>query len=158
MSDLGTFRSVGPVLQEPISSVTATPSVATGTRTTYNGEEYVFFCNKMASAATQGIGLVLSLSSAYSLTRSSTGDSDLVMCFVKHDDVPAGSYAWGLVRGVVQAHFSSTMVTGVPLTIGVNGVVATYTTLVVSYLQLIGRTLSSATANGQGLVYVSCMG
>jgi hypothetical protein len=129
-----------------------------GARVIYKGEEYVYVHNAMASAATAGIALVLSSLSGYSLTRSSTAASDLPMCFVKHADIPAGGYGWAMTRGLVQAWFSSTMVTGVLVVIGADGVVQTATTGTSFDPGILGKTLSSATANGQGLIYARCYG
>ena len=160
MSDLGTFKTLAPIAFESVSNVTTTPSVALGTRRIYNGEEYVYFCNGMVSAATAGIAMVVSLSSSYTLTRSSTSEADFVVCFVKHADVAASSYAWGLVRGEVQAWCGSTMSTGVMATIGLNGVLATgCVTTTLSFVgPTIGKTVSAATANGQALTWVKCFG
>ena len=160
MSDLGTFKTLAPISFESVSNVTATPSVALGTRRILNGEEYVYFCNGMVSAATAGIAMVVSLSSSYTLTRSSVSEADFVVCFVKHADVAAGSYAWGLVRGICQIWTGSTMSTGVMATIGLNGVVATG--CVTTTLSFVGPTIakmvSASTANNQGLAWVKCFG
>ena len=158
MSDLGTFQSVSPISFESVSSVTATPSVALGTRKIHNGEEYVYVCNAMASAATAGIGLTISGLSGYSLTRSSLAGADIFMCFVKHTDIPAAGYGWGLVRGLVSAHFASTMTTGVLVAVGLDGIVQTYTTATSFDPGILGKVISAATANGQGMTYVKCFG
>jgi hypothetical protein len=129
-----------------------------GQRVQKDGEEYVFIHNAMSSAATAGVAMVCSNLSGYSLTRSSTAASDIAMCFVKHADIPAGGYGFGLVRGWVSAWFSSTMVTGIPIVIGADGVVQTATTNTSFDPGLLGKTLSSATANGQGTCYVRCFG
>lgn len=158
MSDLGLFQGISPIAFESVSNVTATPSVEIGARRVFNGEEYVYFCNAMASAATQGIAMTISGLSGYSLTRSSLAGADIAVCFVKHADVPAASYAWGLTRGLVQAHFSSTMTTGVLVSIGLDGIVQTYTTATSFDPGILGKVISAATANGQGLCFVRCFG
>ncbi len=166
-ADMGSFVGASPLLPvlpgggSAVSFVTvdsAAQPFTLGQRLVYGGEEYVWIHNAMSSAATAGIGMVLSALSGYSLTRSSTAASDIPMCFVKHVDIPAAGYGWGLVRGIVQAHFSSTMVTGIPVVIGADGVVQTATTNTSFDCGLLGKTLSSATANGQGLCYVKCFG
>src|SRR5688500_4369336 len=152
MSNMGSFVGVSPLLPvlagaSAVSFVTADSAAAPfalGQRAHYLGEEYVWVHNAMSSAATQGIGLVISNLSGYSLTRSSTAASDVPMCFVKHADIPEEGYGWGLVRGVVQAHFSSTMVTGVVIVIGADGVVQTATTGTSFDPGILGKTLSSA--------------
>lgn len=167
MSNLGSHVGISPIQftragASAVSFVTADSAAIggfqLGQRLTVGGEDYVFIHNAMSSAATAGIGLVCSLLSGYSLTRSSTAAADVPMCFVKHNDIPAGGYGWGLVRGVVQAHFSSTMVTGVNVGLGGDGVVDTHLKGSFPTGVLVGKTLSSATANGQGLCYVRCFG
>jgi hypothetical protein len=158
MSDLGTYQGLSPIAFESISNVTATPSVSLGTRRIVNGEEYVYFYNNTGSAVTAGMAMTVSALSGYSLTRSTTADTDLIVCFNKHAAVPAASYAWGLTRGVVQAEFNSTMATGVPITVGTDGQVKTFSTSTGSYAVYYGKVLSSATATSFGLCYVKCFG
>lgn len=158
MSDLGNFQGISPISFESVSNVTATPSVQLGTRRVVNGEEYVYFYNNTGSSVTAGMAMTCSGLSGYSLTRSTTADTDLVVCFNKHAAVPAGSYAWGLVRGLIQAEFNSTMVTGIPITVGTDGQVKTFCTASGSYAVYLGKTLSSATATSFGLCYVKCFG
>jgi hypothetical protein len=158
MSDLGTFKGLEPIAFESISNVTATPSVELGTRRIVNGEEYVYFYNNTGSAVTAGMGMTVSGLSGYSLTRSTTADTDLLVCFVKHAAVPAANYAWGLTRGLVQAEFNSTMATGIPITVGADGQVKTFCTSTGSYAVHYGKVLSSATATSFGLCYVKCYG
>lgn len=160
MADLGSFKSLAPVAFESVSAVTATPSVSLGTRRIVAGEEYVYICNGMVSAATAGIGMTVSLSSSYTLTRSSLAGADFFVCFVKHTDIPAAGYGWGLTRGLVQAHFISTMTTGVLLQPGLDGNVLTgCVTNTLSFPgPIIGKVVSAATANGQGLCWVKCNG
>jgi hypothetical protein len=166
-ANMGSFVAVSPLLPvppgggSPMSFVTADSAAAPwplGQRAIYGGEEYVWVHNAMSSAATAGIALCLSGLSGYSLTRSSVVADAIPICFVKHVDIPAGGYGWGLVQGVVQAHFSSTMVTGINVGIGTDGVVDTHLKGSFPTGVLVGRTLSSATANGQGLCYVKCYG
>ncbi len=159
MSNLGNFADITPISFESVSNVTATPSVALGTRRTELGEDYVYFYNNTGSNVTAGMAMTLSGLSGYSLTRSTTAEIDLPVCFVKHAAVPAANYAWGLTRGVVQAQFTSTMVTGIMITIGTDGAVATYCTAAQSFAPVfVGKVLSSATATSFGLCYVKCWG
>lgn len=159
MSNLGGFLGADPIAFESVSNVTATPSVALGTRRTVDGEDYVYFYNATGSAATAGMAMTLSGLSGYSLTRSTSAEVDAPICFVKHANVAAGSYAWGLVRGVVQAQFVSTMATGIMITLGADGAVQTYCTGTQSFAPiLVGKVLSSATSTSFGLCYVKCWG
>lgn len=159
MSDLGSFQGADPVNFEPVSNVTATPSVQLGTRRIVNGEEYVYFYNATGSSATQGMAMTSSGLSGYSLTRSTTAEIDAVICFVKHADVPAASYAWGLVRGLVSAQLASAISNGLPIQVGTSGFVATYATAAQSFPAVIlGKTLASGVSSTSVLCYVKCFG
>ena len=159
MAHLGSYQGLDPVSFESVSQVTATPSIDLGTRRIVNGEEYVYFYNNTGSQVTAGMALTVSGLSGYSLTRSTTAEVDMVVCFVKHAAVPAANYAWGLVRGLVQAEFLSTMATGTLIQVGVAGQVMTYTTAAQSFPgAILGKVLSSATATSFGLCYVRCFG
>lgn len=155
---LATYQGLDPIMMESVSNVTATNSVELGARRIVGGEEYVYFYNNTGSSVTAGLAMTCSGLSGYSLTRSTTAETDIPICFVKHAAVPAANYAWGLVRGVVQAQFVSTMATGVGITLGADGAVQTYTTGAASYAIPIGKVLSSATATSFGLCWVRCWG
>jgi hypothetical protein len=159
MSDLGSFQGVDPVSFEGVSSVTATPSVALGTRRMVNGEEYVYFYSTVASSVTQGMAMTTSGLSGYSLTRSTTAEIDAVMCFVKHADVPANNYAWGLVRGLVSAQLVSAISAGLPIQVGADGVVSTYCTAAKSFpAYILGKSVASGVSSTSILCYVKCFG
>ncbi len=153
--NLGSFKSVGPVTFESVSNVTATPSTELGARRIHNGEEYVYFRNDTGSAATQGMAMVISGNSGYSLTRSSTTGDDFVVCFVKHADVADDSYAWGLVRGITQVHVASTLATGQLFQVGADGVVATYVATATG--ECIGKMILTGT-DSTGNAWVDCHG
>lgn len=159
MSNMGVFSSVGPIQMESVSNVTATNSVQLGTRITYQGEDYVYCYNAGNSSAPAGFGMIISGLSGNSVTVSSTAETDIPHCFVKHATAATATYFWGLVRGVVQAQVNSTMATGVPIILGTNGQVQSYATGTQSFpAVIIGRTLSSATATSFALCYVKCFG
>ncbi len=159
MSDLGNFHGLETVSLEGVSSVTATPSVQLGARKVVNGEEYVYFYNSTGSAATQGAAMTISSLSGYSLTRSTTAGADIVVCFVKHADVPAGSYAWGLVRGLVSPLNVSAICAGVIIMVSSDGKVATAATVTSFEPGLLGKMVgSSVSSTGGGLAYVKCFG
>lgn len=154
---LGNFHSVDPLMEEGVSNVTATPSVQLGTRRIVSGEEYVYCYNNTGSAATQGMAMVASGLSGYSLTRSSTAADDFVVCFVKHADVAAGSYFWGLTRGLCSVN-GSAAVTGTLFTIGADGLVQTY--LVGSFPTgpLIGKYIVTNSGSTASLAFVKANG
>lgn len=159
MANLGTFSSVDNIQMEGVSNVTATNSVELGSRKIVNGEEYVYFYNATGSAVTQGAAMTISGLSGYSLTRSTTAGSDIVVCFVKHAAVPAGSYAWGLVRGLVAPTNVSAICAGVLISVGLDGVVQTYCTATSFDPGILGKMVgSSVSSTGGGVAYVKCFG
>lgn len=159
MSDLGNFQSAGPVEMEGISNVTATNSVDLGTRRVVNGETYVYFYNATGSSVTQGAALTVSALSGYSLTRSTTAQADIAICFAKHATVPAANYAWGLVRGLVAPLNVSAISAGILLGIGADGVVQTYLGGSFPTGVCVGKMVGSAVSStGGGLAFVTCFG
>jgi hypothetical protein len=159
MADLGSFQGISPVGFESVSNVTATPSVALGTRRIHNGESYVYFYNSTGSNVTQGAALTTSGLSGYSLTRSTTAEVDAVMCFVKHADVPAANYAWGLTRGIVNCLIVSAISAGKPVQVGTDGVVCSYVTLANSFIgHMIGKAITSGASSTSLQCYVKCFG
>lgn len=129
-----------------------------GQRLVTGGEEYVFIHNAMVSAATAGIGMTTSGISGYSLTRSSTAAADVPVCFVKHNDIPAGGYGWGLVRGNVSVHVASAVSAGKTITLDGDGVVGTHLKGSFPTGLCIGKMIDSAAASSQGLAIVRCFG
>lgn len=158
MADLGSFKSVGPISEEGVSNVTATPSVALGTRRTHMGEDYVYFYNNGASAASVGLLLTSTGLSGYSLTKSTVSGNDFPLCVVKHAEVPAGSYGWGLVRGICTPQVESTMATGTLLMVADAGLFKTLLTGSTSFpVGPIGKMLATNT-NTTGIAYVKLYG
>ena len=119
------YYSVGPINFESVSNVTATNSVELGTRRVESGEEYVYCYNNTGSQATAGAFMVASGLSGYSLTRSTTASADIPVCAVKHANVAAGYYFWGLVKGSVNI-LSATIAKGSLIQVGADGVAASY--------------------------------
>lgn len=164
MSDLGYFQSVDPVCMESVSAVTATPSVQLGARRIVNGEEYVYFYNSTGSGITQGVGMINSGLSGYSLTRSSTAAADFAFCFVKHADVAAGYYGWGLVRGLVDVLAANTLPANALIGLSTDGEVQTFVGGSFATGICIGKMLSATVGtsasgtDGKGLAYVRCWG
>lgn len=166
---------VGPILfggvdgATPLSFVT-TDSAAirakghtVGDRVDFAGEEYVLVHNAGASIAAKGNFMVLSSLSGYSLTISSLSAQHMPICVVKHEDIPAGGFGWGLVRGFSQVLCESTMSTGNFLTAGQDGVFKTYATsantdTVKGYN--VGQVVSSGSGSTASMpkAYVRCWG
>ena len=85
---------------ESVSAVTATNSVALGSRRTYGGASYVYVYNAGTATMPAGAGAILSANSGYSvLVSSSLGDRCAGV--VVHSDIAAGKYGWICTRGPV---------------------------------------------------------
>lgn len=96
-----TFNSVGPINEEGVSQVTATPSVAIGNRRFHLGEEYVYCYNAGTGTASQKMGVKFATgASGYSIAATSVTDVfNPCVGVVKHADIAASSYGWVLVKG-----------------------------------------------------------
>lgn len=165
---LGSHDGISPVVF-PAAGVSAVSFVTTdsaalghrklGDRLVVDGEEYVFVHNAMSSAATQGVALTISAVSGYSLTRSTLAGADIVIGFNKHQEIPAGGYAWAMTRGLVAPNNVSAICAGVLIAVGLNGVVQTYATATSFDPGILGKmVVSSVSSTGGGLAYVKCMG
>jgi hypothetical protein len=151
------FYGVSPVAFESVSNVTATNSVELGTRRIEANEEYVYCLNGMASSATQGVLMIQSATSGYTMSRSSLAAADLPMVAVKHAAVPSGSYFWGLTRGSLLA-CSLAVTAGDMLTIGLNGALQTYAVGSFPTGPLIGKVQLTGTAATTVACFVSLYG
>lgn len=145
------------ILEEGVSSVTATNSVQLGTRRVENGDEYVYCYNNTGSQATQGALMIQSAVSGYSLTRSSTDALDFPLAVVKNASVPVANYFWGLTRGSSYS-LSGAMAAGELITVGADGAIATFITATLATGVPIGKCLVAGTANGGAICYFRLYG
>lgn len=170
-----TFSSIHglPVEPESVSNVTATNSVDLGTVRFFNGEEYVYVYNGGTASAPVGKIMVLSFSSGFTLTVSSTTGYDVAFGVVKHAAIPASQYGWLITRGfsTVQNAMASTAMTAgdllLPAAAGGAQAMNVSTTAVCGGVGLIGvpafgyvvsGCASGASANSTVLAYVRCWG
>jgi hypothetical protein len=95
------FNSVGPVVEEGVSQVTATPSVELGTRRYYKGEEYVYCYNSGGAQASVNLGVkFVTGASGYSIAQTSVTDVfNPCVGVVKHSTMAAADYGWVMVKG-----------------------------------------------------------
>jgi hypothetical protein len=158
---MGSFVGQSPVLFQGISYVTADSNARhpalLGAKIEYLGEEYRWIHNASNSDAALGESLITTGLSGYSLTNTSLAAVDLPMCGVKHVTIPTGGYGWGLTRGIMEAaKITSTLVTGIMVTIGADGDLATFLKDTFPTGPLVGRVLSSGT--GTAKVYCKYYG
>lgn len=103
------FYSAGPVREESVSQVTATPSVALGSRVIHKGEEYVYCYNAGGSSAAAGKGVkFVTGASGYSVAVTSLTDVfNPCVGVVKHAAIGSGEYGWVLSKGFVSVSLVS---------------------------------------------------
>lgn len=91
----------GPAFEEGISAVTATPSVAIGSRRVHQGEEYVYCYNSGGSSAAAGKGVkFITGASGYSVAVTSLTDTfNPFVGVVKHVAIGSAEYGWVMTRG-----------------------------------------------------------
>lgn len=95
------FNSLGPVMEESVSQVTATPSVELGSRRFVKGEEYVYCYNAGGAQASVNLGVkFITGASGYSIAQTSVTDVfNPCVGVVKHSTMAAGDYGWVMVKG-----------------------------------------------------------
>ena len=142
------FQGADPIAFESVSAVTQTASVKLGARRIVDGEEYVYAYNDTGSAATQGALMIASGCSGYSLTRSSTASADFPVCAVKHADLAAGDYFWGITRGKCSM-MSLAMTKGLLVGVGADGALKTFLTATFATGACIGKALDTSTASSR---------
>jgi len=120
----GNHGSVGPVLFESVSQVTATNSVELGTKVTVDGCDYVYVYNAGGEEIDRYHGCILSAVSGYSVTVSSVSAQDALFGVAHHVTIPTANYGWVMVRGfanVVNARASSALTAGADLYLASDG-------------------------------------
>jgi len=161
MADMDRVYSVGPVLDEPVTNVTATASVDLGTRVVYKGEEYVYCYNAGATIATgNGVKLVTG-ASGYSVAATSLTDVvNPCVGVCNLTECPTGSYLWVMKEGfrnVVMV--SATTADYIGIALGVDGkfIAAAGGTGTVGTGAVVGYALNANTGAG-GTVYARIFG
>jgi hypothetical protein len=104
-----TYYSHGPVVEESISAVTATPSVGIGMRRWHQGEEYVYCFNAGASQASVNKAVkFVTGASGYSVAVTSLTDVfNPLVGVVKHATLTTDTYGWVMVRGFASVNVVS---------------------------------------------------
>lgn len=97
------YYSAGPINEESVSAVTATPSVQLGTRRMYKGEEYVYCYNAGGGAIATSVALGVKFvtgASGYSVAATSLTDVfNPFVGVVKNAAFAAGDYGWVMTKG-----------------------------------------------------------
>ena len=150
------FNSVDPIRFGSVSMVTATPGTNdpdVGTRTTADGNEYVFVYNTGGSDINPGYAAIVSgATSALSVTVSSTGSHHVGVGIVKHSTLTTGTYGYVLAKGFCNFEASTTVAAGDGIVIGTDGAldIASGSTLAV-----VGAAQAEVVTGASGLGYFS---
>lgn len=142
------------VLGESVSSVTLVPSVELGTRATIGGNDYIYVFNAGNSEIPPARGVVLSATSGYSVTLSSTTTTDFMIGICKHSTMATAAYGWVLTQGFASflAGASDSFTVGGPIGIAADGAFA-FKSSVTGYTgPVVGKVMvSSPSAGSAGL-------
>jgi hypothetical protein len=155
------FYSENPIIQEPVSSVTATNSVELGTRIVIDGRQYCYVYNAGNSQAIPGNGVVVTGVSGYSVTISSITNVDAPVGVVYHATLTTGTYGWVVVAGhtKIKMHANSICTTGDLLSLGADGVFSAGalagTSIVAPYVA--GKAVLATVSAGVAEGYVQCL-
>lgn len=103
-----TFYSVGPVGFEPVTAVTATPSVELNTTRVEGANHYVYVYNDCNSSIPTAVGAVLQSGvSNMSVTLSSVTSADFLIG-VAVNTMTTGQYGWLMTRGITSVKMGAT--------------------------------------------------
>ena len=102
------FTSVGPIGFEPVTAVTATPSVEVGVQRVEGPNHYVYVYNDCNSTIPTAVGAVLqSGATGYSVTLSSVTSFD-VLVGVAVNTISTGYYGWLVTKGITSVKMGAT--------------------------------------------------
>jgi hypothetical protein len=120
-SDIPFFGGISQV----VSTLTAnTPQL--GTRITYDGKQYVYVYNGGNSQINPGYGICpQSGCTSYTGTITSVAYG-LFHGVVQHSTLTTSTYGWVQYKGIAQVHIGSSTAQGTAITVGADGVFATY--------------------------------
>lgn len=107
------------IFEESVSQITASPSVALGTRRIEGSKEYIYAYNA-ATTAVVGKGMIASAMSGFSATVSSAV-GDPLFGVVQNTDLKSGYYGWLQNRGLAKVYAGSSITLGVAVVLGANG-------------------------------------
>jgi hypothetical protein len=150
------FQSVGPVLFQGASMVTASPKADLGTLSIIDNELYQLVYNCGGSTASVGQSLSRPASAFAGLYSVSVSGSAGGFCmgYVKHADIPTGEYGWALRRGLVTvtvASSASDQAAG-PKAIGAAGVAVS---TAAAGGHLVGELLTAIVSGNSGSLFVN---
>lgn len=107
------------LFEESVSQITATPSVALGTRRVEGSKEYIYVYNGATTAAVNK-GMIASAFSGYTCTVSSAV-GDQLFGVVQNTELTASYYGWLQTRGLAHIDSANAVALGAPVCLGANG-------------------------------------
>jgi hypothetical protein len=159
------FYGADPVLvNETVTSVTATPSVEPGFRVNSAGNDYIYVYNTGGTVIAKGHGAVIqSGASGYSVTVSSVTSADFGVG-VAVVSIPAASYGWLQTKGIAVieaiAGTGGTIDSMQNFELGANGAFAPVSntsggTLPGAFGNICGKALAEIVSGASGSAYVA---
>lgn len=147
-----------PAYSEPISAVTATPSVQLGSVRLEASEEYVYVYNNGTTQISVGNGAILSAVSGYSVTVSSVTGVGAFFGVCKHATLTTATYGWLLTKGfsTVTGGGNTAIAAADVLVPAANGGWAATTGALSAVVQ--GQAMIATATGGAGYAYVRCFG
>lgn len=149
----------GPIFEEGISQVTATPSVGLGARRLHQGEEYVYCYNAGGAQASVQLGVrIITGASGYSVAQTSSADVfNPCVGVVKHSTFAAGDYGWIMTKGFATVKFSTARSAGVNylmIALGVGGIfIEASGTTTMGTATVIGHAIGTPAPDASGTAY-----
>lgn len=155
------FQSADPVVFESVSNVTATNSVDLGTRATVDGRQYCYVYNAGNSQISIGQGAIMTASSGYSVTVSSTTGLDVFVGVCYHSTLTTGTYGWLVTHGhtKIKTPAGSICTNGDLLFAGGDGVfgVNPLTGTASAGIYIMGKCVAATASAGIGEGFVNCL-
>ena len=151
------YTSVGPISFEPVTAVTATPSVEVGVQRVEGSNHYVYVYNDCASTIPTALGAVLqSGATGYSVTVSSVTSFD-VLVGVAVNTIAVGGYGWLLTKGITSVKMGATSGTVASLgllELGANGLFVPQSNTTGNG-PVVGKALAAIVSSATGSAFIS---
>jgi hypothetical protein len=153
------FYGVAPIAFEPVTAVTATPSVEVGTERQEGSNRYIYVYNDCNSSIPTAVGAVLqSGATGMSVTLSSVTSADLLIG-VAVNTLTTGTYGWLVTRGITSVKMgatSGTVAAGDLIHLADNGLFVPVSNATGSKDNVAGKALAAIVSSATGSAFISC--
>jgi len=141
------------LFEESVSAITATPSVALGTRRVEGGNEYIYAYNANTTAAV-GRGVIASINSGYSFSVTAAA-GNVLMGVVQNTEFTAAYYGWLLTRGLAKSLPSVNAIgAAAPFAISTNGAFEALVSGAAGCFTACGVAIQDITSAGTGAGFI----